>query len=193
MRQTRNFRYTARGRPQSWHRCSCRELNFGGRFALAIFDLLAMPDRLGLSVVREKMIPLRKLVQAGVCVLVTVSRTKEAAINLVPKLRLGTHFRETLFRERQSRALPDVCTQAAAWIQVISFLLQTAQVLRVLFVLDLSIRPSICRSSASWKNAQGTNQAAISARRPVTGLVVVFLKRHSERTQQLTGFVITVR
>ncbi len=60
MRQTRNFRYTARGRPQSWHRCSCRELNFGVRFAFAIFDLLAMPDRLGISVVWGGMILLLK-------------------------------------------------------------------------------------------------------------------------------------
>ncbi len=37
---------------------------------------------------------------------------------LVPKLRLGTHFRETLFRKRQSRALQDVCSQAGAWEQV---------------------------------------------------------------------------
>jgi hypothetical protein len=36
-----NFWYTARGRPQSWQRFSRRELNFGVRFALAIFDLLA--------------------------------------------------------------------------------------------------------------------------------------------------------
>ena len=35
------LRYTARGRPHSWQRFSRRELNFGVRFALAIFDLLA--------------------------------------------------------------------------------------------------------------------------------------------------------
>jgi len=43
------------------------------------------------------------------------------------KLRLGTHFRETLFRERQSRALQDVCSQAGAWEQGVSFLHQTVQ------------------------------------------------------------------
>jgi hypothetical protein len=37
----RNLRYTARGRPQIWHRDSFRELNFGVPFALAILDLLA--------------------------------------------------------------------------------------------------------------------------------------------------------
>jgi hypothetical protein len=36
-----NFRYTARGRPHNWQRLSARVLNFGVRFALAIFDLLA--------------------------------------------------------------------------------------------------------------------------------------------------------
>jgi hypothetical protein len=41
MRQMPNFWYTARGRPHSWQRFSRRELNFGVRFALAIFDLLA--------------------------------------------------------------------------------------------------------------------------------------------------------
>jgi hypothetical protein len=41
MRQMPNFWYTARGRPHSWHRFSRRVLNFGVRFALAIFDLLA--------------------------------------------------------------------------------------------------------------------------------------------------------
>ncbi len=38
-------------------------------------------------------------------------------LSLVPKLCLGTHFRETLFREPQSRALQDVCSQAGAWEQ----------------------------------------------------------------------------
>jgi len=42
MRQMPNFRYTARGRPQSRHRRTRRVENFGGRFAIAIFDLLAM-------------------------------------------------------------------------------------------------------------------------------------------------------
>jgi hypothetical protein len=41
MRQMPNFWYTARGRPHSWQRFSRRVLNFGVRFALAIFDLLA--------------------------------------------------------------------------------------------------------------------------------------------------------
>ena len=42
MRQMRNFRYTARGRPQSLQRDSRREENFGLRLALAILDLLAI-------------------------------------------------------------------------------------------------------------------------------------------------------
>ena len=41
MRQMPNLRYTARGRPHSLQRLSRRVLNFGVRFALAIFDLLA--------------------------------------------------------------------------------------------------------------------------------------------------------
>jgi hypothetical protein len=36
-----NLRYTARGRPHNLQRFSIRVLNFGVRFALAIFDLLA--------------------------------------------------------------------------------------------------------------------------------------------------------
>lgn len=46
MRQMPNLRYTARGRPQSWHRRRSRVENFGGRFALAIFDLLATTNTL---------------------------------------------------------------------------------------------------------------------------------------------------
>jgi len=42
IRQVPNLRYTARGRPQSMQRCTFRVENFGGRFAAAIFDLLAM-------------------------------------------------------------------------------------------------------------------------------------------------------
>jgi hypothetical protein len=42
MRQVPNFRYTARGRPHSMQRCTWRVENFGGRFAAAIFDLLAI-------------------------------------------------------------------------------------------------------------------------------------------------------
>ena len=42
IRHTPNLRYTARGRPQSLHRRSIRDENFGFRSALAIFDLLAM-------------------------------------------------------------------------------------------------------------------------------------------------------
>jgi hypothetical protein len=41
MRQMPNLRYTARGRPHKRQRFSARELNFGVRLALAIFDLLA--------------------------------------------------------------------------------------------------------------------------------------------------------
>jgi hypothetical protein len=41
MRHKPNLRYTARGRPHSWQRDSRREVNFGVRLALAIFDLLA--------------------------------------------------------------------------------------------------------------------------------------------------------
>jgi len=41
MRQIPNLRYTARGRPHSLQRDSRRVENFGLRFALAIFDLLA--------------------------------------------------------------------------------------------------------------------------------------------------------
>ncbi len=44
IRQVPNLRYTARGRPQSMHRCTFRVENFGGRFAAAIFDLLAILD-----------------------------------------------------------------------------------------------------------------------------------------------------
>ena len=40
----------------------------------------------------------------------------ESTGNRVPKLCLGTHFRETPFRGR--RALQDVCSQAGAWEQV---------------------------------------------------------------------------
>ncbi len=39
-------------------------------------------------------------------------------MDLVPKLRLGTDFRETLFREPQSKALRDGGSQAGAWEQV---------------------------------------------------------------------------
>jgi len=42
IRQIPNFRYTARGRPQSRHRCSDRVEYLGFRIALAIFDLLAI-------------------------------------------------------------------------------------------------------------------------------------------------------
>lgn len=42
MRHIPNFRYTARGRPQSRQRRTNRVLNFGGRCALMIFDLLAI-------------------------------------------------------------------------------------------------------------------------------------------------------
>jgi hypothetical protein len=42
IRQVPNLRYTARGRPQSMQRYTFRVENFGGRFAAAIFDLLAM-------------------------------------------------------------------------------------------------------------------------------------------------------
>lgn len=44
MRHSPNFRYTARGRPQSMHRCTFRVENFAGRFAEAILDLLAIGD-----------------------------------------------------------------------------------------------------------------------------------------------------
>jgi len=44
IRHVPNLRYTARGRPQSMHRCTFRVENFGGRFAAAIFDLLAILD-----------------------------------------------------------------------------------------------------------------------------------------------------
>jgi hypothetical protein len=42
MRQIPNFRYTARGRPQSRHRRFTRVENFGVFNALANFDLLAI-------------------------------------------------------------------------------------------------------------------------------------------------------
>jgi len=42
MRQTPNFRYTARGRPQILQRRTVRVENLGFRSAIAIFDLLAM-------------------------------------------------------------------------------------------------------------------------------------------------------
>src|SRR5690606_26780207 len=45
-----NLRYTALGRPHSWQRRSCRVLNFGLRFALAIFALVAI----GKFVVRDE-------------------------------------------------------------------------------------------------------------------------------------------
>src|SRR4051812_7419133 len=45
IRQIPNFLYTARGRPHSLQRFSRRVLNFGTRFALAIFDLLATEFR----------------------------------------------------------------------------------------------------------------------------------------------------
>jgi hypothetical protein len=41
MRQIPNLRYTARGRPHNPQRDSRRVENFGSRFALEIFDLLA--------------------------------------------------------------------------------------------------------------------------------------------------------
>ena len=44
MRQVPNLRYTARGRPHNMQRRTTRVLNFGGRLAAAIFDLLAMDD-----------------------------------------------------------------------------------------------------------------------------------------------------
>ena len=44
IRQIPNLRYTARGRPQSPHRRSLREENFGVRSAFTIFALLAMPS-----------------------------------------------------------------------------------------------------------------------------------------------------
>ena len=46
-----NLRYTARGRPQSMHRRTSRVENFGGRFAAAILDLLAMDPLLSSLVV----------------------------------------------------------------------------------------------------------------------------------------------
>jgi hypothetical protein len=58
IRHKPNLRYTERGRPQNLQRFSLRLLNFGGRFALAIFDLLAtgdFPALFGVYVV-EKMI-----------------------------------------------------------------------------------------------------------------------------------------
>ena len=42
MRQVPNLRYTARGLPHSMHRRIVRVENFGGRFAAAILDLLAI-------------------------------------------------------------------------------------------------------------------------------------------------------
>ena len=51
MRQILNLRYTARGRPHSSHRRSVRLLNFGVRFALAIFDLLATVETLHKGIV----------------------------------------------------------------------------------------------------------------------------------------------
>jgi hypothetical protein len=42
IRQMPNLRYTARGRPHKRHRLCRRVENFGGRFALMIFALLAM-------------------------------------------------------------------------------------------------------------------------------------------------------
>jgi len=42
MRQVPNFRYTARGRPQSMQRRTTRVEYLGLRFAAAILDLLAM-------------------------------------------------------------------------------------------------------------------------------------------------------
>ncbi len=41
IRHKPNLRYTARGRPHKLQRDSARVLNFGGRLALAILDLLA--------------------------------------------------------------------------------------------------------------------------------------------------------
>ncbi len=41
IRHKPNLRYTERGLPQNLQRFSLRVLNFGGRLALAIFDLLA--------------------------------------------------------------------------------------------------------------------------------------------------------
>ena len=41
IRHKPNLRYTARGRPHRLQRDSARVLNFGGRLALAILDLLA--------------------------------------------------------------------------------------------------------------------------------------------------------
>jgi hypothetical protein len=42
MRQIPNLRYTARGRPHNRQRRTSRVENFGFRFAIAIFDLLAI-------------------------------------------------------------------------------------------------------------------------------------------------------
>ena len=53
MRQILNLRYTARGRPHSSHRRSVRLLNFGVRFALAIFDLLATVETLHKGIVNN--------------------------------------------------------------------------------------------------------------------------------------------
>ena len=47
MRQVPNFRYTARGRPQSMQRRTIRVEYLGFRFAAAIFDLLAMVVSVG--------------------------------------------------------------------------------------------------------------------------------------------------
>jgi hypothetical protein len=42
IRQTRNFRYTARTRPQSWQRRTFLLLNLHGRFDLAICAFVAI-------------------------------------------------------------------------------------------------------------------------------------------------------
>jgi hypothetical protein len=52
IRHTPNLRYTARGRPQSLHRRTIREVNLGLRRAAAIFDLLAMQIPVRLTFVR---------------------------------------------------------------------------------------------------------------------------------------------
>ena len=49
IRQIWNLRYTARGRPQSWHRRSMRLLNFGFLAAFAMWALLAILESLGLN------------------------------------------------------------------------------------------------------------------------------------------------
>ena len=53
IRQVPNLRYTARGRPHSMQRRTIRVENFGGRFAAAIFDLLAIWSSLSASPLQD--------------------------------------------------------------------------------------------------------------------------------------------